>query len=51
MMHLLSILSALGCGAMMLGGGFGFRRLVGRTPLTRLSWIGRRAGRSGDELR
>jgi hypothetical protein len=44
MMHLISILPALGCVAMMLGGGFALR-LVRRTPLARVSWIARLPGR------
>jgi hypothetical protein len=51
MMHLFSILPALGCGAMMIGGGSGIRRLSARMSLTRLSWIGRRGERGDDEVR
>jgi hypothetical protein len=44
MLHLSSILPALGCVAMMLGGGF-MLRLARRTPLARLPWLARRASR------
>jgi hypothetical protein len=42
MMHLISILPALGCVAMMFGGGFAVR-LIRRTPAARLPWLARRA--------
>lgn len=47
MMHLTSILSALGCMAMMLGGGFALG-LLRRTPLQRVPLIARRQPRVGD---
>jgi hypothetical protein len=47
MMHLISILPALGCVAMMLGGGFAVR-LLRRTPLARLPLIARKTLRLGD---
>lgn len=42
MMHLISILPALGCVAMMLGGGFAVR-FIRRIPRARLRWLARRA--------
>lgn len=47
MMHLITILPALGCGAMMLGSGFALR-LLRRTPLQRLPLITRKPPRMGD---
>jgi hypothetical protein len=41
MMHAISILPALGCLLLMVGGGF-VLRLARRVPLARMAWLGRR---------